>query len=216
MLKRLELNMSKILEAIKILKGEECEIPNVGRDDLPEFFKEMGFKVGVEIGVAKGEYTETLCKAGLKVYGVDPYLSYPGYDNPGVQDRLDKEYEEAKQRLAPYDCEIIRKKSVDAAEDFEDGSIDFVYIDGHHEFKFVAEDIWFWSKKVKKGGVISGHDFVNSSVKTGPYVCHVKQVVRGYTNAHQIRNWYVLGRHHFPDDIEELRDKWRSWMWINQ
>jgi hypothetical protein len=207
--------MSKLLDAIK-LKGAEIDIPDVGRDDLPAFFKEMGYKVGAEIGVATGLYSEKLCQAGLKVYAVDPWLEYPGYDSKGVQVRLDKEYEEAKQRLAPYDCTIIRKKSVEAAQDFEDGSLDFVYIDGHHGFKFVTEDIYEWSKKVRIGGVVAGHDFVHSSVKTGPYVCHVKHVVRAYTTAFRIRDWYVLGSKHLPKDSLEKRDRWRSWMWIRK
>lgn len=207
--------MNKILEGIKKQKGQEQDILDVGRDDLPEFFKEMGYKVGVEIGVAKGEFTEKFCQAGLKMYAVDPWLEYPGYDSKGVQARLDKEYEETKERLAPYDCTIIRKKSVEAAQDFEDESIDFVYIDGHHAFKFVAEDIYEWSRKVKKGGCISGHDFVHSTVKTGPYVCHVKHVVRAYTAAYRINDWYVLGRKNFAPE-GEIRDRWRSFLWIKE
>jgi len=92
--------------------------------------------------------------------------------------------------------------------------LDFVYIDGHHGFKYVAEDICEWSKKVRKGGVIAGHDFVRTHVKVFPYVCHVKQVVRGYTDAYGIRTWYVLGRKHWPEDPKEFRDKWRSWFWF--
>lgn len=44
-----------------------------------------------------------------------------------------------------------------AAPDFKPESLDFVYIDGDHKFKYVAEDIseWFW----KKGGMIAGHDY---------------------------------------------------------
>jgi hypothetical protein len=206
--------MNKITEAIKTLKGEECEIMDVGRDDLPEFFKDRGYKVGVEVGVAQGYFSEILCKGGLKLYSVDPYIAYPGYDHPGVQDRLDKEYAEAKNRLAPYDCTIVRKHSMEALKDFADESIDFVYIDGHHEFNHVVNDICGWAKKVRKGGVVSGHDFVRTSVKKGPYVCHVKPALRGYTDAYDIDNWYILGRHHFPENVTEKRDRWRSWMFI--
>lgn len=205
--------MSKISEGMKT-KGREVEIPDVGRNDLPEFFKEMGYKTVVEIGVAQGQFSEKLAQAGLKVYSVDPYRAYDDYNHPGVQDRLDKEYEEAKARLAPYDCTMIRKKSMEAVQDFEDESIDAVYIDGHHAFKFVTEDIYEWSKKVRIGGVISGHDFVFSTTKVGPYVCHVKQVVRGYTESYRINDWYVLGRKHFPKDSKETRDRWRSWFWV--
>ena len=203
----------KISEGIKI-KGKEAEIPDCGRNDLPQFFKEMGFKVGAEIGVARGQFSEIIAKEGLKLYCVDPYMAYDEYDAPDVQERLDKEYEEAKERLSKYDCSIIRKKSMDAVKDFEDGSLDFVYIDGHHAFTFVANDIHEWSKKVRVGGVIAGHDFVTPVTKIGPYVCHVKHVVRAYTEAYGIKDWYVLGRKHFPKSTTETRDRWRSWMWI--
>ncbi len=204
----------KIYTAIQELKGPEVEIPNVGRNDLPEFFKDMGYKVGVEIGTATGDYAEILSKDGLKLYTVDPYQDYSDYHVPNIQKRLDSEILKAQERLKPYDCTMIRKTSVEAAQDFEDNSLDFVYIDGHHGIKFVMEDLYEWSKKVRKGGCISGHDFVRTQIKTGPYVCHVKQATRAFADAYRIKDWYILGRKHFPKGTNEVRDKWRSWFWI--
>jgi len=57
---------TKISEGLK-LKGKWVEIPDCSRDDLPEFFKELGFEVGVEIGTYKGEYAEVLAKSGLRI-----------------------------------------------------------------------------------------------------------------------------------------------------
>lgn len=206
--------MSKLYDAVRTLKGREVDIPDVGRDDLPEFFKEMGYKVGAEIGVAQGAFSETLCKGGLTLFSVDPYIDYPDYHTPDNQARLDKEYDEARDRLSKYpNCTLIRKTSVEAAQGFENNSLDFVYLDGHHAFKFITEDLHEWSKKVRRGGCISGHDFVHSAVKDGPFVCHVKHVVRAWTDAHGIKNWYVLGNKHFVDG-KEKRDRWRSWLWI--
>ncbi len=53
----------------------------------------------------------------------------------------------------------IRKMSADAAEDIEDDSLDFVYIDANHRFDYVLQDIRTWFPKVKPGRVISGHDY---------------------------------------------------------
>src|SRR3989344_4840255 len=123
----------KIIDGLK-LKGKPAEIPECSRDDLPGFFKEMGFKVGAEIGVYKGEFSEKLAKAGLKLYAIDPWKEYKGYNMPKSQERLNSQYEQTKSVLAPFpDCRIIRKTSMEAVEDFEDGSLDFVYIDGNHE-----------------------------------------------------------------------------------
>ncbi len=204
----------KILDGIK-LKGRGVEIPDCSRDDLPEFFVEMGFRVGAEIGVYKGEFSEKLCKAGLKIYGIDPWAVYDEYDlNP--QARQDFLYGHAQRILAAYpDCTLIRKTSMEAVKDFEDESLDFVYIDGHHGFKYVSEDIWEWSKKVKKGGIISGHDYGDylAPATSDPNITHVRHVVDAYAAALKIKNWYVLGCRN-KKIRGEKRDKWRSWMWI--
>jgi len=56
----------------------------------------------------------------------------------------------------------IKAKSVDAAKLYEDESLDFVFIDACHSYECVVEDIRAWYPKVKKGGVISGHDYNDS------------------------------------------------------
>lgn len=211
----------KLIDAIQQLKEKRVEIPDCTRDDLPGFFKEMGFKVGAEIGVYKGEYTKILLSTGLQVYAVDPWLAYDDYDEKkrDFQARQDYLHEKVKSRLSIYpNCTIIRKTSMDAVKDFENGSLDFVYIDGHHGFKYVAEDIWEWTKKVKKGGIISGHDYALIASGKGnihdPYVLHVRYVIDGYIQAARIDTLYILGRHNASEG--EKRDKWRSWMWINK
>lgn len=208
-----------ISEGIK-LQGSPAEIPDCSRDDLPQFFVDMGYKVGAEIGVYKGEYTDKFCRAGLKIYAIDPWKAYGDYDkkNQKLQERQDFLYGHTQRVLAKYpDCTIIRKTSMNAVEDFKDDSLDFVYIDGHHGFKYVAEDIWEWSKKVRKGGVISGHDYAKLKTEKAPndpYTCHVKYVVDAYTQACGISDWYVLGRQRLAEG--ERGDQWRSWMWIKE
>jgi hypothetical protein len=75
-----------------------------------------------------------------------------------------------------------------------------------------VEDIWEWSKKVKKGGFISGHDYgINQKEANDPYTLHVKHAVDAYTIACGIKDWYVLGA---KDAVEgQVRDPWRSWIW---
>jgi hypothetical protein len=211
----------KIIDGLKLPAGHRnrVEIPNCKRRQLPDFFKQMGYKVGVEIGVYKGDFTRWLLKRGAKIYAVDPWLAYPDYGHPKVhfQARQDVIYRSAKKRLAPFGdrCEIIRKTSMEAVKDFEDDSIDFVYIDGHHGFKYVAEDIYEWSKKVRKGGIISGHDYALRKFKNDdPWTLQVKFVVDAYTQAFRIKKWYVLGRREVR--AGEHRDQFRSWMWFNQ
>lgn len=187
------------------------EIPNVGRDDLARLFAELGFKVGAEIGVQQGAYSEVLAQSnpGVQLYCVDAWKAYKGYREYVTQARIDAFYEEAQDRLAPYGCRLIKKFSVEALGDFEDRSLDFVYIDANHSFLQVAQDIDGWRKKVRKGGIVSGHDYLR---RRPPTAHHVVQVVNAYTDAYKIRPWFVLGRRARVEG--ETRDKSRSWMWV--
>lgn len=204
----------RMMDGLK-LKGRPAVIPDCSRDDLPEFFKERGYKAGVEIGSYKGEYTEILAKSGLKIYAIDPWRVYADCGPPQYQKKMDRFYEHAQKTLAPYsNCVIIRKTSMEALSDFEDESLDFVYIDGNHHFKYITEDICEWTKKIKKGGIISGHDYIYTRPRSQYGGCHVHYVVDAYTKAYNIRNWYVLGRKEYING--EKRDRWRSWMWFKK
>lgn len=204
----------KISEGVK-LKGRPAEIPDCGRDDLVEYFKERGFKRGVEIGVYKGEFSEVLAQYGGDLYSIDPWRLYKDYGNERGQERLDFQYEHTKRVLSKYpNSHIIRKTSMEALDDFEDESLDFVYIDGNHQFAYVAEDLYHWAIKVKKGGVICGHDYARYKSNSICGGCHAKEIVDAYALAYNIPNFWVLGRH--KADPGEKRDQWRSWMFIKE
>lgn len=210
----------KLIDSLK-QKGAPYKISNASRNDMPEFFKQLGYKEGVEIGVYKAEFTEKFAKAGLKIIGVDPWVAYEDYATSPkynrFQDRQDFLYGHSQRVMAPYEGKyrFIRKTSMEAVKEFKNDSIDFVYIDGHHGFKYVAEDIWEWSKKVRKGGIISGHDYGDYLTNAmDPYVIHVRYVIDAYTKALKIKNWYVIGS---DDKLPgESRDSWRSWFWIKE
>jgi len=190
----------KLIDGLK-LKGRRAEIPDCSRDDLPQFFVEMGFKVGAEIGVYKGEFSEKLCNAGLTLYAIDPW------------EKQESRYEHTKEVLASLpNCTIIRKTSMEAVDSFKDGSLDFVYIDANHEFRYIAEDLAEWSKKVRKGGIVSGDDYFYHKSGTHTDYWHVAFVLDAYTGAYGIRNLYLLGRKH--PLAGEKRDRWRSWMFV--
>ena len=101
---------------------------------------------------------------------------------------------------------------MEAAEDFKDESLDFVYIDANHEFRYIAEDLAEWTKKVRKGGIVAGHDYFFVKTGTGAQIWHVAYVLKAYIAAFGIKNWYILGSKH--EKPGEKRDKWRSWMFV--
>ena len=53
----------------------------------------------------------------------------------------------------------MKKSSVEAAPELEDGSLDFVFIDANHSYDAVKNDIIAWAPKVRSGGVLCGHDY---------------------------------------------------------
>jgi SAM-dependent methyltransferase len=188
------------------------DIPNIGRDDLSELFHELGFKVGAEVGVKEGEFSEALCRGipGLTLFCIDAWRPYQGYRDHTSQARLEMYLARAMARLLPFNCRFIRQFSLDAVKTFAPGSLDFVYLDANHEFQHVVNDICEWSKVVRPGGIVAGHDFTRR--KGSRYLCHVPQAVTGYTDAYDVKPWFVLGSKEIREG--ETRDQPRSWMWV--
>ena len=189
------------------------EIPGFRRvEHLAPLFAELGYTRGVEIGVERGLYSEALCEANpqLQLFSVDPWEHYSGYRDHVSPEKLETFYEDARIRLSPYNCTLVRKYSVDAAEDFENRSLDFVYIDGNHRLQSVIEDIAAWDPKVRKGGIIAGHDFRQFKRQT---YCHVVEAVRAWTQSYRIHPWFLGGKR---SESKETRDGARSWFWVKQ
>jgi SAM-dependent methyltransferase len=157
------------------------------RYNIPELFKELNFTSGAEIGTEHGRYAERLCNVipNLKLYCIDPYLVYPYYDGQKEQKEVNKFYEEAERRLAPFNHEILKMTSMEAVKNFEPNSLDFVFVDGNHFFEYVVNDIIHWSRIVKPGGIIYGHDYSLTDF-------HVKQAVDAFMDASKINPWFIM------------------------
>lgn len=205
-------NLSYVPRSIQM---SPTEIPNMGRDDLPALLNELGFKTGAEIGVFSGLYSQTICAGipGVKLYSIDSWQTYaPYYRDIQRQEKLDEAKQNAYRRLKPFNVTIIEKFSEDAIKDFEDDSLDFVYIDGNHELPYVLWDIIWWSKKVRSGGIVAGHDYYETVTKDSR--CHVIPAVMAYTRAYKIVPWFVIGTKAMEPGV--IRDSKRSWMWVKE
>jgi hypothetical protein len=62
---------------------------------------------------------------------------------------------------------VLRMRSVEAAELFEDGSVDFWHTDGDHSLEGITGDITAWLPKVRAGGVLSGDNYEIPTVAQG-------------------------------------------------
>lgn len=187
------------------------QIKNAVRTDLGPMFADLGFTKGAEIGVWKGLFSEVLLRANPKLHMlcVDPWTAYKDYLDHTRQDLMAEAYESAVHRLSRYHATIVRKFSGEAVKDVPDGSLDFVYIDGNHSFLDCAQDLTWWSKKVRSGGIVSGHDYYPFPPKMN---MHVIEAVHGFTEANYIAPWFVLGRRKVVRG--ERWEKERSFLWV--
>lgn len=125
--------------------------------------------IGAEIGVSIGDNAKNiLCMLPInKLYLVDSYEPY--FDESNCKKMYTTEhtvyYDIAKKNLKEYRDKIcfVLCDSINAAKDIPD-ELDFVYIDANHMYDFVKQDIVCWYKKIKKGGVLGGHNFCSYGV----------------------------------------------------
>jgi hypothetical protein len=167
------------------------------RADLLKIFSALGYTQGVEVGVSEGRFSEEMLRSipGLQLLSVDPWQAYGR-----ISQRLcDERHEHAVSRLVQYPgATILRAASLEASRAIADGSLDFCYVDADHTFDACMLDIILWASKVRKGGIVSGHDFYTF------YQSGVMDAVYAYTRAHNIGAWYVTW------------EKEASWFWVQR
>lgn len=133
-----------------------------GLHALVQQFYKSHFKM-VEVGSLEGISTLLFASAVDTVYSVDCY-DYKVPETGRIPEH-DQMFVEAERMFISRTKDVpnivkIRKTSLEAAKDFEDGSLDAVYIDAEHDEESVRADIRAWRPKIKRGGILSGHDFV--------------------------------------------------------
>jgi len=163
--------------------NEDTEFPvrlKFKKYDMAGMFGDLGFREGAEIGVDKGHGTEIFCLQNPKarIYAIDSWVG-----------EYESHYEEAKKRLEPYNCIIIKATSMEAVKAFDEGSLDFVYIDADHSYEHVKEDLDVWSKIVRKDGIISGHDYGHYKYKDRNLGS--KRAINEYVTAHNKKLFLV-------------------------
>lgn len=173
---------------------------------LHRLINELGLKTGVEVGVQKAEYSKYLLdNTDLFMYLVDIWKTYPGYNDPAnVSNAEQEEYlATAIKTLSGLEhrYKIIRKFSVDAAKDIPDESLDFVYLDAQHTWKACTEDINAWYPKLRVGGLMSGHDFMNAYGTYHEMVYEVENAVREF----------IADK---PITLNVTYESWPTWYWI--
>jgi cephalosporin hydroxylase len=131
--------------------------------------------VFVEIGAWKGKSTSFMAVEiansgkGVEFFAVDTWLGSDEaahHNDPDVQaGRLYEVFLRNIKPVADY-VKPIRAPSVEAAKLFEDGSVDFLLLDGDHTLEGVRADLAAWLPKMKPGATLAGDDWNWSGVHT--------------------------------------------------
>ncbi len=149
--------------------------------------------VGVEVGVKHGTYSQYLLThwRGAKLFSIDPYfetsVEIEADGNVVTQASHDACYTTARAKLEPFGARsiLLRQASPQAAANFQDSALDFVYIDALHQYEPVLQDMQAWFPKVKRGGILAGHDYLNGEWRGVMY--GVKQAVDQFCRARELR-----------------------------
>lgn len=123
--------------------------------------------VVAELGVFKGEFSKDIKKIiePKRLFLVD---LFSGYFGSGDKDGLNHTYaqlEEEEQKLREFfkndtNVEIIKNDTISFLDSLDNETLDIVYIDADHSYESVKKDLRHSLSKVKTGGLICGHDYV--------------------------------------------------------
>jgi len=119
----------------------------------------------IEIGSHMGESTMLFASTQLfsEIHAIEPFNGEEEFNKlfDYSWDYIQKEF----QKNIRYHKDIInlhKGYSWELADKFEDNSIDFIYIDGQHTYDDVARDLNLYLPKLKRGGILGGHDYVGA------------------------------------------------------
>ena len=161
----------KIVEKNKKILGDRYRLPEgmFYVEDVVEYRKLLnevpeGGTI-CELGVWKGKslcsVADIIKRRKLSVMAVDTFVgavNEPEQMALAMKDDILKEFHISMERfgLAPS---IYQMTTVFAANEIDDRSLDFCFIDANHSYESVKQDIEVWEPKVKRGGIIGGHDY---------------------------------------------------------
>lgn len=144
-------NTQVLLQLLRSISASRVEPDGSGHGSLR----------AVEIGTREGKLAEALLRAEprLELMVVDAWGMHARADN--VSDFSIAAHTDASwQRLTKYRPRVLlTSDSIAASKWVADGTLDLVFLDGDHSYDGVKADLLAWAPKLKRGGILSGHDY---------------------------------------------------------
>lgn len=125
---------------------------------LKDFKNIVGCEIGTEYGINARDILE---KYDIKtLYLVDPYCLYISVSGNVAGEESEEVRKIAHNYLKDFEDKIVwvREFSWNAVN-LIPNNLDFVYIDGDHRKETVEKDIKLYYPKVRKSGLVAGHDY---------------------------------------------------------
>jgi hypothetical protein len=167
------------------------------RADLPRLLNRRGLVgCGVEVGVKAGAFSELLLDVwnGRHLISVDPWAAaeeddrYVNLDNVS-QAEHDALHAQTVGRLARFGerSSVWRMTGEQAAQAIPHHTLDFVYLDARHDYASVRDDLATWFAKVRPGGILAGHDYIDGVFVNGEF--GVRSAVDEFFAARSLPVW---------------------------
>ena len=156
----------------------------------------------VEVGSWYGKSTAYMAvaiansKKNIKFDAVDTWRGSPEHqkgeeyeDENAINDTLFNVFQENMKPAAGY-YNPVKMDSIEASKQYEDESLDFVFIDGDHSFEAALKDFQNYYPKIKKGGIFAGHDIQLDSIRNALsyFLKERTNEVTGVNNS----AWYII------------------------
>lgn len=161
---------------METLSDADVPLPRM-RDHLP-VLRQLALLVRpgghlVEVGSFAGESTRVFLEVGLRVHAIDPWDNasrdrlHEGAVDFDSTHRWHFDMSDAERRFdelkSQFPEQLIKMKGYDwqFADDFPAASVDAVYLDAVHTYDDTLIAIARWRSKIKRGGILCGHDYAN-------------------------------------------------------
>jgi len=106
----------------------------------------------LELGTFRGGSASVILTVSDKLTTIERYIkraAYPDYTHAIVKERLSK----------LGNVEVLSGQFKDHLDYIKNGSMDFLFIDGMHDYKSVKRDYEMFFCKLKPGGILVFHDY---------------------------------------------------------
>lgn len=84
---------------------------------------------------------------------------------------------------------MIREMEDEATCLFKDGSVDFVYLDADHSYEAVRDQIKRWYPKLRPGGVLGTHDYLDGKAPKNSAHYGVKRAFDEFSEKHGLKKY---------------------------